>query len=125
MSLKMSVSFSFCSSFRTSKAFSSGTRVLLRKLSIKPEVHSSIKSVLSSLVPLVVFDGVVRRLHQQKQHDLEVRLLACQVQGCVPFVILEIFSGLEVEVVLREHPEDFQLVVGCSHMSSSIESYLS
>jgi hypothetical protein len=37
------------------------------------------------------------------------------------FVVLEVLAGPEVEVVVGQHAENFELVVGCGHVGSGIE----
>lgn len=42
-------------------------------------------------------------------------------EGGSTFIVFQVFPCAEVEVVLRQHSQDLQLVVGCCDVSSGIE----
>ena len=45
----------------------------------------------------------------------------CLAQPWSTLVVLEVFPRAEVEIVLGEHAEDFELVVGCGHVGGGVE----
>ena len=59
-------------------------------------------------------------LHQQKQNNFEVGFFAGQMQGSIALIIFELVSCLEIEAFFCEHPEHFELIVQCGHMSGGV-----
>lgn len=93
------------------------------KSSIRGRLHSGVEGVFAGLIALVIFDRVVCALHEEEQDDFKVGFLAGEVEGRVSFAVAEIFSALEVVIVMGEHPENFVLVVEGGDMGGGVECY--